>query len=134
VELSAIQFGLKEAAEHSNTLVEWALLLYAGSVATIVGTSYIRPPTRKLRLIYLLFVPAWLFLAISVFYGRQINGRYLAAIFAKQEFHSSIREQMMGDLQNQIDFLEYGMLLFGIWLIFYILWWVFAEWSNSKRE
>ena len=134
MELSLIQFGLKEAAEHSNRLIEWALLLYAGSVATIVSTSYIRPPTKKLRLIYLSFLPAWILLAISIFYGRQINGRYLASIFSKPEFHSSIRMEMMSDLQNQINFLQYGMLFLGGWLILYVLWWIFGKWNNLKAE
>ncbi|HUV58561.1 MAG TPA: hypothetical protein VMW09_00440 [Desulfatiglandales bacterium] len=132
--MSVIQFGLKEAAEHSNTLVEWTLLLYAGSVATIVSTSYIRPPTKKLRLIYLSFPPAWILLAISIFYGRQINGRYLASIFSKPEFHSSIRAEMMSDLEYQINFLQCGMIFLGIWLILYVLWWVFGEWNDSKKE
>jgi hypothetical protein len=61
--------ALKVVADGSSQLVTWALALAAASVAAIVGSGYLRP-SKAWRRIYLLFLPAWLFVGISVYFGQ----------------------------------------------------------------
>ena len=95
------QVGLEQINNGSAGLVTWALAIVAGSVATIVSTSYLRPMNRAMRCIYLLFIPGWLFLGLSIYYGERISRRLMAAKLVPKENLQEIAKLVNLDFGNQ---------------------------------
>jgi hypothetical protein len=127
------QAGLELVSNGSSVLVTWSLAVVAGSVATIVSTSYLRPMNRSMRYIYLLFIPGWLFLGLSIYYGEKISRRYMAAKFVPEENLLKILKLVNQDFGNQRLMLEIGLLVFALWLVTFLIWWVFGNWSLSSH-
>lgn len=120
--------GLKSMAEESQTLTGWGLAIIGASIIAIASTSYLRPPSRRVRLIYLLFIPGWLFIALSVRNGDAVSNHYSAAVFAKnRELLRQIGSLMNTAFDHQRTHLQWGLAFFGVWLLVFALWWIFAE-------
>ena len=128
------QLGLEQVSNGSAQLVTWALAVLAGSVATIVSTSYLRPMIRSVRCIYLLFLPGWFFLGLSIYYGEKISRRYIAAKLVSDENLAKIAKIVNQEFGNQRLMLEIGLLIFALWLIAFLIWWVFGDWSVSDHS
>ena len=128
------QAGLELVSNGSSVLVTWSLALVAGSVATIVSTSYLRPMNRSMRYIYLLFIPGWFFLGLSIYYGEKISRRYMAAKFVPEENLLKILKLVNQDFGNQRLMLEIGLLVFALWLVTFLLWWVFGNWALKSQQ
>jgi hypothetical protein len=117
-------------------LSQWDLLIIAGSMVIIVSTGYYRPRTRKMRLTYLVFLPSWILLALSIYRGIQVQGSYVAYLMAslrkdtdsqKAAIISSIVAKVNNDAIYQIRFLECALLCLAVWLVIYICWWAFTD-------
>lgn len=132
-ELDALLSALKVVAEGSSQLTVWALALMAGSIAVIVSTGYLRP-VRKWRLMYLLFVPAWMFVGWSVYCGNLLSRRYMAAVMGNKEMLPKMHEAINADFICQLDKLYYGLSFFGLWLLLFLWWWVFADARRSSKK
>jgi hypothetical protein len=127
--------GLKEMAEDSRTLTGWALAIIAASIVAIASTSYFRPLSRKVRAFYLLFIPGWTLVAISVYNGDKISRRYAAAAFAqRREALLKIGDYMNTEFASQLTYLHVGLIVFAIWLLVFILWWVFGDSVQPNQE
>lgn len=127
--------GFKTIAEGSRALNAWALMIIAASIIALVSTSYIRPVNRNIRKFYLLFIPAWLLVSVSMYFGDQISRRYVAALMASREdTFQEIGSNINSDFAYQILFLQFGLLVFAVWLLFFLLWWVFGNWSVATIE
>jgi hypothetical protein len=120
----------------AQSLSQWDLLIIAGSMIMIVSTDYYRPPTRRMRLTYLLFLPAWISLASSIYWGIQIQGSYVAYLIAslrkdndpqKAGIISSIVSKVNSNTASQIFCLKIALLFIAIWLVVYICWWIFTD-------
>src|SRR5271166_4554543 len=72
-----------------QSLSQWALLTIGGSLIVVVSSSYYRPKTQKMRLAYLLFLPAWVLLAISIFNGAIVQRVYVAFLVASRNTMSA---------------------------------------------
>lgn len=118
---------LKEVLDSSTQLSGWALAIIGGSVVVIAGTSYRRPESLWWRLPYLLFVPGWLCIAISLYLGNEIVGKYLASLMVHQEQILNIASQVNDIYANQRFCLLLSLVCFGLWLLIYLLSWIFAE-------
>ena len=109
-------------------LSQWALLILAGSLVTLVGTSYYRPQKLGWRLLYLLFIPGWGWLGYSLFKGSQVQQDYLA--FLVRGANTTLGD----DAYHQIFGLKWAVAFFALWLFFYLIWWVFTKEIEQKME
>ena len=126
--------GLGGMSENSKTLTGWALTIFGGSILAIASTSYLRPLSRKVRAIYLLFVPGWLFLGLSVFEGDQLSRSYTATVFAKShELLLKIGSNINIELAAQMNYFNWGLGFFALWLVVFVLWWIFGDVPPSGR-
>jgi hypothetical protein len=115
-------------AADSQTLTGWALAIIGASIIGIASTSYMRPPSKRVRLIYLLFIPGWLLIGMSVYNGNKISRHYSAAVFArKREVLTQIGGLMNEQFDHQLTHLQWGLAFFGVWLLVFALWWIFSE-------
>lgn len=128
-----LRTGLQSVVEASHLLTTWALTIVAGSVATIVGTSYLRPKNPRIRLIYLLFIPGWVGLGVSVYFGEQLSRRHIAAQLVGDDRIRAIASAMNSDFLNQRCALQMGLLFFALWLFLFLVWWIFGKWSVTGQ-
>lgn len=117
-------------------LSQWDLLIIAGSMVLIVSSDYYRPAQRKMRLTYLIFLPSWILLALSIYQGTKLQGSYVAYLMAalrketdpqRATIINSIVAKVNTDVLLQIRYLEVALLCLALWLVIYICWWVFSD-------
>jgi hypothetical protein len=111
----------------ANTLTSWAFLMIGGSIIAILGTSYYRPAALWVRLSYFVFVPAWVFLSLSVYAGTRVQSVYLAALFSSNPKIDQLKAALNTDALAQINRMKLGLFCFGIWLTAYLFWWIFHK-------
>ena len=121
------------AVSLANTLTSWAFVMIGGSILTILGTSYYRPAALWVRCSYLAFVPAWFFLAWSIYAGTRVQGVYLAALYSAHPNVVALKISVNDDAISQIQRMEIGLACFGVWLTLYLLWWIFHK-ETGKGE
>ena len=111
----------------ANSLTSWAFLMMGGSIVAILGTSYYRPRSLAVRCAYFAFIPAWFYLAWSIYAGTRVQSVYLAALFSRAPDIPQLKATLNGDALSQIRRMETGLGFFGLWLTVYLLWWVFNK-------
>jgi hypothetical protein len=126
--------GLKTMAENSRNVMSWSLTLIGASILAIVSTGYLRPMSRRMRFVYLLFIPGWVLLGWSLYYGDSIARRYTATAFMQARVKLlEIGQLMNGEFDSQLTFMNWGLGVFAIWLIIYIVWWVIADLPAKEK-
>lgn len=122
--------GIKSIVDESNVLSGWALAILGGTILILVSTSYIRPTAKRIRLVYLLFIPGWFFLAYSMYYGDSISRQYIAAVFtSNEEILMTIGFNINAEFARQLNNFSFGIMTFIIWLVTYLCWWIFGNWT-----
>jgi hypothetical protein len=111
----------------AQTLMGWALLIVAGSIVVLVGTSYYRPAKFGIRLSYLLFLPGWFCLGLSMYHGVQLSRVYLTTLFARSPDIPLLQSTFTNEAYKQIRQMEWGLAFFAVWLLVYLFWWVLAK-------
>lgn len=115
----------------ATTLTSWTLVMIGGSILAILSTSYYRPRDLWFRASYLIFIPAWLLLSLSLREGAKVQGVYLAALFQRKPDIDKLMFAQNGFLAGQQDFMMWGLGCFGVWLTIYLLWWIFNKESKA---
>jgi hypothetical protein len=129
------QPGLKAIVDSSGTMVSWALAVLGGSVVALLSTSYERPKTRRGRAMYLLFPPAWVLLGASVYCGKQITQRFVAAQLSPDlENVRKILKHMNVDYLHQSGFLISGLAILLVWLLWFVTWWIWVAPGTSTKK
>lgn len=128
--------GLELLVVRSSDLSSVAFSVLAASVAAVVGTSY-RLPTGYARKAYLLFVPGWVLLILSIWNGDFVARRHLSLYFfpikEAQEFEDKVfRINDAFGTQQRTLFVGVGVFL--AWLIVFLLWLVFKGDKDGVRE
>jgi hypothetical protein len=81
---------------------------------------------------YLLFVPAWISLACSIWHGDLVIRGHLAAFFGAAEAKRGILQVMNADYYTQQWTLMLGVAFFTSWLALYLIWWIFGRPHETK--
>lgn len=121
-----IREGISAMAAGSATLTGWALSIFGATVVGIVTSKYLRP-SGWVRYLYLLFIPGWVFLGLSVARGDLVIQRSIAAAFGKEAtLRRDIAVLMNSDFDAQRFMLQLALLVFAAWLVSLLIWWIFA--------
>jgi hypothetical protein len=127
-------FRLFEAASAlSSSLISWATVMFGGSILAVLSTSYQRPASLVVRFAYFCFIPAWVFLARSIYFGTRLESIKVAALFAKTPNMENLKESLNSDALSQLTNMEYGLSCFALWLIVYLSWWVFSKKGSEGK-
>jgi hypothetical protein len=116
---------LKQIVDSSAQLSASGLAVFGETVAAVLGTSFRRPLALRWRLPFLLFLPGWFCLGMSLYLGNVISGRYLAATMVSPATLANIATRVNDEYANQRDWLFYSLTLFAIWLAVYLVYWIF---------
>nr|VFK59874.1 MAG: hypothetical protein BECKTC1821F_GA0114240_103816 [Candidatus Kentron sp. TC] len=117
----------KEVVVYSSRLTTWALSVFAGTIAAIISTSYIRPSAIQLRISNLLFIPGWVCLSFSIHNGEQLVRKYLASIMVKSDAVINITSKINNVFSDQRLYFYVALMFFGAWLLVFLLQWVFVQ-------
>jgi multisubunit Na+/H+ antiporter MnhB subunit len=117
----------ESAASYSETLSGWSLAILGGSVLALLQRSYLRPENKYVRAAYILFGVGWVFLACSIYFGTKVQEVLLSFLAQRQPDFNSLRGTINDDLTNQVNYLGYGLLAFGLWLALYVIWWIVTK-------
>jgi len=133
VAIERVRNGLQAMSAGSVTLTTWALAILGGSLLAVIGSDYLKP-TGRAKTLYLLFIPGWILLGLSLYYGDQLSSSYMAAIFTSdQKRLLTIGTNMNSELWKQKTFLWLSLSVFGIWLVAFLLSWIFSDREPSKN-
>ena len=125
--------GLKGIAEQSRALSGWGLTIIGASIIAIASTSYFRPRHKRVRLIYLLFLPGWLFIGLSIRSGDKVSRRFAAGAFAQErKLLREIGSLMNGDFASQLTCFQWGLTFFSVWLIAFTIWWIASDIPQAR--
>lgn len=118
--------SLEAAVAFAQSLAQWEFVLIGGSLLVLIGSSYRHPPSRLMRSAYLLFLPAWLSLARSIYLGARAEGVYLAYLLVPVTTIQGATQKLNEDIGNEIFWMLFGLVTFFIWLVLYLFWWIFS--------
>jgi hypothetical protein len=122
-----LQDGMSAVSTGATTLSGWSLTILGATVAGVVAGHFLRP-SPTVRRIYLLFIPGWVFLGISIWYGDSVMRRLAAAAFTEDhKMLSEIAQSINSDYAAQRSWFSLALLIFGFWLAIFLLWWVFTK-------
>src|SRR5689334_11664 len=118
-----IKDGMSALAGGAATLTGWSLAILGTTIAGIVAGNFLRP-TPALRYIYLLFIPGWALLGLSIWYGDKVARRLAAAAFTnKPQTVTDIGNAMNSDYIQQRWFFQLALAVYGVWLFSLLIWW-----------
>ncbi|MDP1728451.1 MAG: hypothetical protein Q8M15_16825 [Bacteroidota bacterium] len=136
-------FTIKEQITHNREFIsgvsdlsvnlnDTTLKLLAGSILVILGSGYVKPIDGKAKLMYLLFIPAWIFLGLSFYYGNLINEKMVATgLFRNLEMIKAVINDDETGIRSlygqQSNFLLIGVGILTIWLLIYLSWWIYTK-------
>jgi hypothetical protein len=122
--------AIKAITDGSTTITSWSINIVGGSLAALLSTSYLKPVKGWWKLIYLLFVPGWVFLGLSINSGDMTAREGMVAYLHPEAFEQVV-QKMNDSYANQLDSFKYGLIFFGSWLGSYLFWWLI---SDNKQE
>lgn len=121
-----LQKGPESAVAFSQAVSQWEVLIIGGSIAVLLGSSYLRPRSPRGRSWYLLFVPAWGFLFYSLYMGMSAQQNVLALSNLKNVDVGPTKEELARHIARQISTFEIGLAILGVWLVIYLAWWIWS--------
>ncbi len=129
--LNTLATSFSNSATELNKL---SLALLGGSLLLVLSTDYISHISKKAKLFYLLLIPAWAFLVISIVYGNIVGRQFPAYQFTPvPELKDSICESMNDNYSLQLDLFDYSIYCFSLWLVCYLVWWIFFSQVNRQN-
>lgn len=121
-----IREGVTAMGAGSSTLTGWSLAILGATVVGIVSSKYLRPP-GKARYFYLLFIPGWISLGVSIARGDLVTQRLIAFAFAPDAVaRRDIAILMNANFDAQRFALQLALFVFAAWLVTLLIWWVFT--------
>jgi hypothetical protein len=115
---------LKETVARAEATNRLALIVLGGSVAALLSTSYLQPRTRRVRLMYVLFLPGWFLLMWSLYRGQEVYSVYLSALHVADEPPLYYQLETLWRLEEQSAALYFSLVPFSLWLVIFLLWWI----------
>lgn len=121
---------LTEAINHNaESVVNWCLSIIGGSILVLISSGFIRPKNKKIRVVYLLFLPGWFFLGYTIKLGVDIgNSGIMSTLMINNENERLLILANMGNIYtSQLFYFNIGLFFFGIWLLVFLIFWVFGK-------
>ena len=118
----------------SERLATYALSIIGGSIAIIVGTSYLRPDDKWGRTIYWLFLLGWFCLGCSIYLSNRIARGHVAAQMGSYGCARAAIKVMNAELGQQLSWFAGGLAVFAVWLVLFLVWWILGASSPTHGD
>lgn len=121
----------------SQSLDDASLKVLAGSIILLLGSDYVKPIHSRAKLIYLLFIPAWVSLGMEFFYCNAVCRISASLIqFNNLDIIKSLiydNDGVSDMYQKQSMSFSFGILFLSIWLTSFLIWWIFFD-KQTKHK
>jgi hypothetical protein len=125
--------AINEITKSSNILISWSISILGGTILAIFSTSYLKLENKWGKLSYLLFIPGWYKLIVSIRTGNIISRRQIMA-YINPENQVEIINKMNDDYIIQLDSFNCSMIFIGIWLTLFMLFWTFQSFFKPNSN
>lgn len=124
---------IKAVESGSSRISSWSFTIMGGTFLAILSDSYVHPESGQLKLFYLLFLIGWFFIAASLRFGMNISGRSIASELSAKSIDDLVKifEKCNDDYSKQIRHFKRGLVVFGLWLVLYLIWWIFFDFKAN---
>jgi hypothetical protein len=119
--------ALEAAVTYAQSLAQWQFAIIGASLLLIVGNSHLALPSRRARLLYFLFVPAWGFSGLSIYFGTRVQQVYLAYLLVPKTTLEGATLFINDESAKEILYMFVGLSFLVVWVIIYVSWWVFRK-------
>jgi amino acid transporter len=126
--------GLESAVSFAQSLSQWAYITVGASVALLLKDLTHRPKNRFARWSYLCFLPGWIFLGYAIYQGARVHGFYISYLFMNQHDQDNAILTVNADAARQLWALKWGLCIFFVWLVIYLLWWISHKDGSNPNE
>jgi hypothetical protein len=126
--------SLEAAVSFAQSLAQWEFVIIGGSLLLVLGSSHLRPHRKWVRAFYLLFLPAWGFLARSIYFGTRAQQVYLAYLLVPSTTIEGATAKLSDDIQAQRVAMLWGLAFLFAWLLVYVWWWIFSDDNTKTRK
>ena|ERR1700733_4621434 len=134
IDLKTVAF-IKESSENSKTLIGWCLSIIGGSIFAFINSSYIKPITKKLKKIYLIFIPGWICILSSLYYALKVELCYTGAVLVSNPLRlSKLYCYANYYIDEQFFYFKFGLLICILWLILLLIFWIFSKQENFNDK
>ncbi|SEM24873.1 hypothetical protein SAMN05661044_04673 [Olivibacter domesticus] len=118
---------IKSIENGSNKITTWALSVVGGTFIIILTSDYLKPEKFEFKLVYLLFIVGWILMGVSIYCAKEITGSTIASELYSDNLESlkEIFKRCNNLYSKQIRYFNLGLLMFGIWLVLFLIWWIF---------
>lgn len=120
---------IESIEDGSSRVTTWSLSIIGGSLVVFMNGEYIQPQEELFKYTYLIFIIGWILLAISIFFSKQITGQKMAATLNINDTKNlkQILINVNRRYARQLQYFNWALVLFGLWLILYFIWRLFGE-------
>jgi hypothetical protein len=120
---------LKSYEEGANKFITWSLSIIGGSLLAIINDSYLHPESRLLKSGYFLFLLGWASLGKVIYHGNKIARTNILLPMNKNNTKQLIADYKIcnSNYSSQMKYFNWALLVFGIWLTAYLVWWVLTK-------
>ena len=126
--------SLKTVIGFSQSLSQWAALLIGGAVVALLASSNWRPRKWWIRLIYLMFIPALIYLFASVHYGVAAQQNCLGLMLFVNPDSSGAKHELNHNVGHQLSTMQTGFIWLGVWFLAFLIWWVFDNRIDPEKR
>jgi len=131
VSSSTLGKALESAVAFAQSLSQWAYITIGASVALLFRDLSQRPKTRFVRCLFLLFLPGWVLLILSIYEGLKVHGVYIAYLMSEKPDAAKAVTDANTIGSCQLLAVKWGIGIFLLWLAVYLIWWII---DGGKRQ
>ena len=128
--------AIKQLTDNAAQITNWSLYLTGGSIIALLGSIWIKPIGRNMRLSYLLYLVSWVLVGLAFKCGSDVITDSVD-ITIQPNSESQLLDlvfKIKADAASQLNYFNLALYAFGTWLIVYLLWWIFGDLKPKKAR
>lgn len=115
--------ALEAAISFSQSLSQWAYIVFGGSVALLFKDIKSQP----IRHSFWVFIPGWLCLGYSIYRGMEVQEVYIGYLMNPNRQRDCTILSFNNHVYKQMQFMEIGLFLFAVWLAVFLGNWILTK-------
>jgi hypothetical protein len=125
--------SLEAVGTFSQNLSQWCFVIIGATVLCLLEKSGPWGKHRFVRLCYVLFLPAWIGLCSSIYFGTRVQNAYLSYVLVPSNTISDTIAVLNSDLNCQTKSMMWGLMFLALWLVCIWLGWLCAKNQNTSQ-
>ncbi len=116
---SQTEKALEAAVSFSQSLSQWAYIVFAGSVALLYRDLKLK--SRLVQLSFVAFIPGWVLLGFSILQGMEVQSARVAYLMNPNPQRDLTILSFNRHASRQLSGMKWGLAVFALWLLFFLI-------------